>query len=76
VFLRDIERLIKRSIPQQVIAGFEPDPNAVAQPVFAPRGRGRTQGQRPATPSRNPRGSHARSANPSATFRGRQKTKH
>ena len=28
VFLRDIERLIKRQIPQEVIAGFEPDPNA------------------------------------------------
>ena len=24
----------------QVVAGFEPDPNAVAQPVFAQRGRG------------------------------------
>jgi ATP-dependent RNA helicase RhlE len=39
VFLRDIERLLKRSIPRQVIPGFEPDPNAVAQPVFAQRGR-------------------------------------
>ncbi len=47
VFLRDIERLIKRSIPRQVIAGFEPDPNAVAQPVFTQRGRGQGQGQRP-----------------------------
>jgi ATP-dependent RNA helicase RhlE len=43
-FLRDIERLIKRSIPKEVIAGFEPDPNAVAQPVFTQRGR------RPAQP--------------------------
>ena len=34
VFLRDIERLIKREIPETVIAGFEPDPRAVAQPVF------------------------------------------
>jgi ATP-dependent RNA helicase RhlE len=38
-FLRDIERLIKRSIEREVIAGFEPDPTAVAQPVFAQRGR-------------------------------------
>ena len=45
VFLRDIERLLKRSIPSTVVAGFEPDPNAVAQPVFAQRGRG--QGQTP-----------------------------
>jgi len=31
--LRDIERLIKQKLPQEVIAGFEPDPNAVAQPI-------------------------------------------
>src|SRR4029079_15069381 len=30
-FLRDIEKLIRLSIPRAVIAGFEPDPNAVAQ---------------------------------------------
>jgi len=39
VFLRDIERLIKRPIPQQVVAGFEPDPSARPQPVFVQRGR-------------------------------------
>jgi ATP-dependent RNA helicase RhlE len=47
VFLRDIERLIKRSIPREVLPGFEPDPNAVAQTVFTQRGRGQMQGQRP-----------------------------
>jgi ATP-dependent RNA helicase RhlE len=31
--LRDIEKLIKQKLPQEVIAGFEPDPNAVAQPI-------------------------------------------
>lgn len=45
-FLRDIERLLKRSIPSTVVAGFEPDLNAVAQPVFAQRGRGPTQAPR------------------------------
>jgi len=45
VFLRDIERLIKRSIPQQVIAGFEPDPRARPQPVFAQRGQRQGAGQ-------------------------------
>jgi ATP-dependent RNA helicase RhlE len=74
-FLRDIERLIKRSIPQTVIAGFEPDPRAVAQPVFAPRGRARTQGARPATPSRNPRHGQARPAAPSNAYRGRSQKK-
>jgi ATP-dependent RNA helicase RhlE len=31
--LKDIERLIKQTLPKQVVAGFEPDPNAVAQPI-------------------------------------------
>ncbi|SAL62603.1 DEAD/DEAH box helicase [Caballeronia telluris] len=31
--LKDIERLIKRPIPQEVIEGFEPDPNAKAEPI-------------------------------------------
>jgi ATP-dependent RNA helicase RhlE len=31
--LRDIEKLIKQKLPQEVIAGFEPDPNAAAQPI-------------------------------------------
>ncbi len=56
-FLRDIEKLIKRSIPRAVIAGFEPDPNAVAQTVFTQRGRGR--GQAPG-PSRSPAPSRGR----------------
>ena len=32
-FLRDIERLIKREIESEVVAGFEPDRRAVAQPI-------------------------------------------
>ena len=43
-FLRDIERLLRTPIRREVIAGFEPDVNAVAQPVFTQRGRGRAQG--------------------------------
>jgi ATP-dependent RNA helicase RhlE len=43
-FLRDIERLIKRTLPREVVAGFEPDPRAKPEPVFASRG------QRPAQP--------------------------
>jgi ATP-dependent RNA helicase RhlE len=45
-FLRDIERLIKRSIPQEVLPGFAPDPNAVAQTVFTQRGQRPPQGGR------------------------------
>ena len=69
-FLRDIERLIKRAIPAQVIAGFEPDPNAVAQPVFAQRGaRGQGQGQRSrgtqgTTPARRTENAHDRRGAP------------
>lgn len=32
-FLAGIEKLIKRSIPREVIPGFEPDPHAVAEPI-------------------------------------------
>ncbi|WP_296658471.1 DEAD/DEAH box helicase [Paraburkholderia sp.] len=51
--LKDIERLIKRAVPQEVIAGFEPDPNAKPEPIQrrsqgggarAPR-QGQAQGQ-------------------------------
>ena len=44
-FLRDIERLIKRDIPQEVIPGFEPDRNEKAQPILQRQGRGQNQGQ-------------------------------
>jgi len=37
--LKDIEKLIKRSVPQEVIAGFEPDPNAKPEPILR-RGQG------------------------------------
>jgi ATP-dependent RNA helicase RhlE len=37
IFLRDIERLIKRSIPREVVRGFEPDPNEKAEPIVLGR---------------------------------------
>jgi ATP-dependent RNA helicase RhlE len=40
IMLRDIERLIKRELPKEVIAGFEPDPNARAQPIQLRSGNG------------------------------------
>jgi len=33
VFLRDIEKLIKRTLPREVVPGFEPDPHAKPQPI-------------------------------------------
>ena len=37
IFLRDIEKLIKRSIPREVVAGFEPDPSEKAEPIVLGR---------------------------------------
>jgi ATP-dependent RNA helicase RhlE len=44
-FLRDIERLIKQDIPQEVISGFVPDPKAKAEPILQRQGRGQNQGR-------------------------------
>src|SRR5471030_356436 len=38
--LKDIEKLIKQTLPREVIAGFEPDLNARAQPVQLRSGTG------------------------------------
>jgi len=38
--LKDIEKLIKQSLPREVIPGFEPDPTARAQPVQLRSGTG------------------------------------
>jgi ATP-dependent RNA helicase RhlE len=46
--LKDIEKLIKRAVPQEVIPGFEPDPNAKPEPIqrrSQQQGRGQRQGQ-------------------------------
>jgi ATP-dependent RNA helicase RhlE len=36
-FLRDIEKLVRKPIAQQLIPGFEPDPNAKPQPIVMGR---------------------------------------
>ena len=41
--LADIEKLIKRALPKEVIAGFEPDPNAKPEPIQQ-RSQGRQGG--------------------------------
>jgi ATP-dependent RNA helicase RhlE len=62
-FLRDIEKLIKRDIETQVIAGFEPDPTIRAEPIQLGRnttiGRGNGGGGRStsAAPRRHNSGS-------------------
>jgi ATP-dependent RNA helicase RhlE len=37
IFLRDIEKLIKRSIPREVVPGFAPDPGEKAEPIVLGR---------------------------------------
>jgi ATP-dependent RNA helicase RhlE len=53
LFLRDIERLIKRSIPREVVRGFEPDPSEKAEPIVLGR---MTIGVRGAPSSKSHRG--------------------
>ena len=51
-FLRDIEKLIKRTLPRTVIAGFEPDPHARAQPILQRQGRGQPRSHAPSGAAR------------------------
>jgi len=67
--LRDIERLIKRELPRETIAGFEPDPLARAQPIQ--RRSNDMQGQR--QPQGRPGGGGQRAA-PSGRAAGPAKT--
>jgi ATP-dependent RNA helicase RhlE len=50
--LADIEKVLKRSVPREVIPGFEPDPRIQAEPI--PNGRNRGP-----APSRGPSRNHA-----------------
>jgi ATP-dependent RNA helicase RhlE len=54
--LRDIERLLKRDIPKNVIDGFDPDPSIRAEPINKGRG-GKQQ-----SPARKPQGNRSSSA--------------
>ncbi|MCU7917021.1 MAG: DEAD/DEAH box helicase [Candidatus Thiodiazotropha sp. (ex Epidulcina cf. delphinae)] len=46
--LRDIERLLKQKIPEQVLEGYEPDPSIQAEPIQKRRhGNDRGQNRRP-----------------------------
>ncbi|MEH6460449.1 DEAD/DEAH box helicase [Chitinimonas sp. JJ19] len=43
--LADIERVIKREIPREIVPGFEPDPHAKPEPIQQRSGGGGRQGQ-------------------------------
>ncbi|MCB1768790.1 MAG: DEAD/DEAH box helicase [Candidatus Competibacteraceae bacterium] len=68
--LADIEKLLKRSVPREIIPGFEPDPRIKAEPI--PNGRSRSpasgRGAAPTRSAESARSNHAR--NPSAHWRG------
>ncbi|MBL3589152.1 MAG: ATP-dependent RNA helicase RhlE [gamma proteobacterium endosymbiont of Lamellibrachia anaximandri] len=51
--LKDIERLLKRSIPQEVLPGYEPDPNIKAEPIRNGRNSTRHTHGRADKPRRN-----------------------
>ncbi len=72
--LKDIERLIKRDIPRDVIEGYEPDPSIKAEPIqrgrgmqqqnTAKAGQNRSAGKKAASPFSNQRqSSRGRSSN-------------
>jgi ATP-dependent RNA helicase RhlE len=63
-YLRDIERLIKREIPKEIIAGFEPNPNDKPQPIQL-----RTPGHRPGRQQQG-RGQEGQGKKPSAPRQG------
>ena len=52
-YLRDIQRLLRRDIPMELIAGFEPRPGAVAEPE-PERRRGPPPARRPGPPRGRP----------------------
>lgn len=71
--LKDIERLIKQTLPREVIPGFEPDPNAVKQPIqlrSQPNHPGRQgQAKNRSTQGRSNSGSGAKPTNKPSGFK-------
>jgi ATP-dependent RNA helicase RhlE len=68
--LKEIERLLKRPLPSEIISGFAPDPSIKAEPILTGRGGGGQgrggarpggAGSRPGGASRRPAGPGARS---------------
>lgn len=72
--LKDIEKLIKRSIPKEVIAGFEPDPLAIPQPIPLRSNQAPARRQPPAPKGKNSTNSgseKSRKTIPTKTFSGK-----
>ncbi len=61
--LRDIEKLLRKDLPKEVVAGFAPDPSIPAEPIQTGRqsgGRGPSRSARPASSGQPPRGERGR----------------
>lgn len=67
--LRDIERLVKRELPKDVIDGYAPDPTIRAEPIQNGRGRQQPSG------NRNRNSNNASNKKPAAKTGGRWKGK-
>ncbi|WAC03402.1 DEAD/DEAH box helicase [Lacinutrix neustonica] len=66
-FLRDIEKLIGKKLPVDILEGFEPDPNASTEPIKQGQGRqnrgGQSRNSKPKTAKTNADGNSSRSGN-------------
>lgn len=69
--LRDIERLLKTSLPKVVVPGYEPDPTIKAEPII--NGRMQQPGTRPRTGPK-PGGSSGHGKRPQTQSSGRPNT--
>ena len=69
--LRDIERLTKKSLPRQVIDGFEPDPHARPEPIQRTRGGPPPRHNGGGRPSSAPKRPEARHGHGAGTGHGR-----
>ncbi len=58
--LKDIERLIKRELPRDILPGFEPDLNAKPEPIQNGQNRGQRQGHGRSQPRGNGNQAQAR----------------
>ncbi|MGB2817246.1 MAG: DEAD/DEAH box helicase [Burkholderiaceae bacterium] len=72
--LTDIEKVIRRQVPREVVAGFEPNPNERAEPIQRGRGAPQRQSQRqaPKRESSEPRrtAAHTTAKKPSRPAQG------
>jgi ATP-dependent RNA helicase RhlE len=72
--LKDIEKLIKRELPREVVPGFEPDPNARPQPIQLRSGGGgggrQQQGRGGQGQARSAQTARPNAGGPAKTFGG------